>query len=258
MGAVLFLLCLLMLFLRGDLSLMIVARRGEAALAKAVSDGGRTMARKLYLLARILGGLRTDFRRFAGALPRVFMIVSNHQSIADIPALAICFPHHGLRYVAKRELGRGIPYISQILRVGKSALVSRTGNFGQGQEELAKLGALSREGICPVVFPEGTRSKTGRIQDFYTGAVRVILEKFPMPVLSVALDGGQSIATITRVLLHLRGATFRVKPLTLYPAPRGKKEITDLLATIRSEISEQVMRWRRGSLQNKKKPVPGA
>jgi 1-acyl-sn-glycerol-3-phosphate acyltransferase len=271
MGPVLFLLCLLMLFIRGDCALMITARRGEAAVMKAVSDGGRTMARKLYLLARILGGLRTDFRRFAGALPRVFMIVSNHQSIADIPALAICFPHHGLRYVAKRSLRRGIPYISQNLRVGRSALISRTGNFGQGQEELVKLGALSREGICPVVFPEGTRSRTGRINDFYTGAARVILERFPMPVLSVALDGGHSIATITKVLLHVRGATFRVKPLTLYPAPHGKKEITQLLETMKAEISDQVMKWRQGSLDaertrhpevtwhgDKKKPVPGA
>jgi 1-acyl-sn-glycerol-3-phosphate acyltransferase len=245
MGPVLFLLCLLMLFLRGDVSLMLTARRGEAAIMKAVSDGGRTMARKLYLLARILGGLRTDFRRFAGALPRVFMIVSNHQSIADIPALAICFPRHGLRYVAKKSLGRGIPYISQILRIGGSALISRTGNFGQGQEELLKMGALSREGICPVVFPEGTRSRTGRIQEFYTGAVRLILERYPMPVMSVALDGGQSIATITRVLLHLRRATFRVKPLTLYPAPHGKREITELLGKMKAEISDQVMKWRQ-------------
>jgi 1-acyl-sn-glycerol-3-phosphate acyltransferase len=249
MGAVLFLLVLLMLFIRGDVGLMITARQGEAAVMKSVSDGGRTMARKLYLLARLLGGLRTDFRRYPGPLPRVFMIVSNHQSIADIPALAICFPHHGLRYVAKRSLGRGIPYISQILRVGGSALVSRTGNFGQGRKELLKLGALSHQGICPVVFPEGTRSRTGRIGDFYAGAVRVILERYPMPVLSVAVDGGQSIATIVRVLLHMRGATYRVKPLTLHTAPHGKREITDLLGKLRSEISDQVMQWRRGAAE---------
>ena len=140
MGSVLFLLSLLMLFIRGDIALMITARRGEAAVMKSVSDGGRMMARKLFLLAKLLGGLRTDFRRFTGALPPVFMIVSNHQSIADIPALAICFPHHGLRYVAKRELGRGIPYISQNLRVGGSALISRTGKFDQGQKELREAG----------------------------------------------------------------------------------------------------------------------
>ena len=49
------------------------------------------------------------------------------------------------------------------------------------------------------------------MRDFFTGAVRVILERYPMPVLSVAVDGGHSIATIARVLLHLRGATYRVQ-----------------------------------------------
>ncbi len=246
MGSVFFLLSTLALFLRGDLHLMAARRRGRAALMAEVSNGQRALARKLFHLARLLAGLRTDFRRFTGVLPRVFMIVSNHQSLADIPAIATVFPRHGMRFVAKRELGRGIPYISQSLRLGESALVSRTKDFGQGQQALRRLAALTDEGICPVIFPEGTRSRSGRVREFYAGAVRVVLERHPIPVLSVAVDGGKKIATITRVLLHLRGTTFRVKPLTLYPAPRGKKEIIELLGKLKAEITGQVDRWHRG------------
>jgi 1-acyl-sn-glycerol-3-phosphate acyltransferase len=246
MGSVLFILSTLALFLRGDLELIAARRRGRAALMTEVSDGQRALARKLFHLAGLLAGLRTDFRRFAGALPRVFMIVSNHQSLADIPAIATVFPRHGVRFVAKRELGRGIPYVSRSLRLGESALVSRTRDFSRGQQALRKLAALSDEGICPVIFPEGTRSRSGRVQDFYNGAVRVVLERHPMPVLSVAVDGGHEIATITRVLLHLRGTTYRVKPLTLYPAPRGKKEIIELLGRLKAEITDQIGRWHRG------------
>jgi len=246
MGSVFFLLSLLGLFMRGGLVLISAARRGRAALMAEVSDGQRALARKLFYLAGLLAGLRTDFRRFTGALPRAFMIVSNHQSLADIPAIATVFPRHGVRFVAKLELGRGIPYVSRNLRLGGSALVSRTKDFGQGQRTLRKFAALSDEGICPVIFPEGTRSRSGRVQDFYAGAVRVVLERHPMPVLSVAVDGGHKIATITRVLLHARGTTFRVKPLTLYPAPHGKKEIMELLGKLKAEISGQVDRWHRG------------
>ncbi len=248
MGAVLFLFSILLLFVRGDVALLRAARRGQAAVMAQVSDGQRALARKVFFLAVFLGGLRTDFRRFPGVLPRVFMIVSNHQSLADIPAITLGLPHHGVRFVAKRELRRGIPYVSRSLRFGRSALVSRTRDFAEGQNELRKLAAVSREGICPMIFPEGTRSKTGRLQEFYSGAVRVILERHPMPVLSVAVDGGHSIATIPRLLLHLRGATYRVKPLTLHPAPHGKKEIMELLAKTRSEISDQVSSWRLADL----------
>jgi len=243
--AVFFLLCILLLFIRGDIRLLRARRRGPAAVMAEVSNGQRALARKVFSLAGLLGGLRTEFHRYTGELPRVFMIVSNHQSLADIPAVTLCFARHGVRFVAKRELGRGIPYVSQSLRVGMSALVSRTRDFGEGQEELRKLGALSAQGICPLIFPEGTRSKTGRIGEFYSGAVRVILERYPMPVLSVAVDGGQSIATIPRLLLRLRGATYRVQPLVLHPAPHGKKEIMALLGTLKTEISEQVARWRK-------------
>jgi 1-acyl-sn-glycerol-3-phosphate acyltransferase len=246
MGSILFLLCALALFARGDLALALASRRGRSAVMDEVSRGQRALARKLFFLAGLLGGLRTEFTRFPGPLPRVFLVVSNHQSLADIPALAQSFPHHGVRFVAKRELGRGILYVSRNLRKGESALLSRTSDFRAGQRELRRLGALSEEGICPAVFPEGTRSRSGRVQDFYNGAVRVILEGHPMPVLSVAVDGGHSIATITRLLTRLRGTTYRVKPLTLYPAPNGKREIIELLGKLKAEITGQVRRWRNG------------
>ncbi|HUJ76694.1 MAG TPA: lysophospholipid acyltransferase family protein [bacterium] len=245
MGAACFILVLLGLFVRGDLRLLAARRRGRQAVMSEVTYGQRVLARQLFFLAGLLGGLRRDFRRYGGALPRAFMIVSNHQSLADIPAIAQAFPHHAVRFVAKRELRRGIPYVSRSLRFGESALVSRTRDFSEGQQALRRFSDLSDEGICPVVFPEGTRSKSGKVKDFYSGAVRVVLERHPIPVLSVAVDGGHVISTMTRLLLRLRGTTYRVKPLTLHPAPHGKKEILELLGKLRAEISTQVEEWHR-------------
>lgn len=246
MGSVFFVLCVLALFLRGELRLILASwRGGRRAVMAEVSDGQRVLARQLFFLADLLGGMKRDFRTFPGTLPRAFLVVSNHQSLADIPAIAQAFPRHGVRFVAKRELGRGILYVSRNLRVGESALVSRTKDFSQGQEELKRFGGLSAEGICPVVFPEGTRSRSGKVQDFYSGAVRVILERYPMPVLSVALDGGYNIATITRLFTRLRGTTYRVQPMTLYPAPHGKREILELLGKLKAEITSQVEAWHR-------------
>lgn len=244
MGGVIVILCVLFIFVRGDLALLLVARFAPKKLMDHVSQGQRAIAEKLFWFARVLGGMRVDFERHTdGHLPPVFLIVSNHQSLADIPALAVVFPRHSLRFVAKKSLGIGIPYVSQNLRAGGSALISRTGDFRQGQRELRRFAGLARQGICPVIFPEGTRSRTGRVRDFFSGAVRIVLEQQPMPVLSVAVDGGYRISTVPKILLHLRGVRYRVKPLTLYPAPQGKKEIAELLATMKKEITRQVTSW---------------
>jgi 1-acyl-sn-glycerol-3-phosphate acyltransferase len=243
MGSGLLMLCVLLIFIRADLVLRRLRRR-PAQLMKQVSGYQPSISRKLFFLARILGGLRTDFSRYSGPLPRVFLVVSNHQSLADIPALALCFPRHALRFLAKKELAKGIPYVSTVLRMGGHGLISRTANYREGQQELKRFAGLTAQGICPVIFPEGTRSRTGRVRDFFAGGVRIILETAHIPVLSVAVDGGFRVSTMPKLLSRLRGTLYRVKPLTLYPAPSGKREITELLENIHGEISGQVRSWR--------------
>jgi 1-acyl-sn-glycerol-3-phosphate acyltransferase len=242
----LLILCALFILLRGGAWLRLVALFSPGDVMDFVSRYQPSIARKLFIVARIFGGLRREFESYPGTLPKTFLIVSNHQSLADIPALAIAFRGFGLRYVAKKELAKGLPYISPSLRMGRHALISRTGEYREGQESMRRLASLGRENICPVVFPEGTRSRDGKVKGFYAGALRVMLEREPLPVLSVAVDGGYRIATLPRLMLHARGVTFRVRPLTLYPAPHGKREINELLLRVEAEIRAQVSSWRAG------------
>jgi 1-acyl-sn-glycerol-3-phosphate acyltransferase len=244
MLAALVIVCVLAIFVRADVYLMLVSVFSPGSVMALVSRYQKTVSRRLFILARSVGGLRTEFEHFRGTLPPLFMVVSNHQSLVDIPALALAFPRNTVRYVSKKELGRGVPLVSRMLRVGQSALISRTGDYRRGHLELRRFAGLCRRGYCPVVFPEGTRSRTGRVKDFQAGAARIILEAEPMPVVSVAVDGGYSISKVWRLLTHLRGTWYRVKPLTLYPAPRGKKAIVELLGKMQAEISTQVDAWR--------------
>jgi 1-acyl-sn-glycerol-3-phosphate acyltransferase len=243
-AAALVLLCALFIFIRGGIILRLVAVFRPRELHAHVTRTSPVISRGLFRCARMIGGLHLQWERWRGPpLPPVFLLVSNHQSLIDIPALMACFPRHGLRFVAKKELGRGLPYISIALRKAHS-LISRTSDYRAGHEELVRFAELARSGICPVVFPEGTRSKTGFVNDFQAGAVRIILERVQLPVLSVAVDGGWKISRIHSLLAHMRGARLRVKPLTLYPAPKGKREIMGLLATIHEELAGQVLAWR--------------
>jgi 1-acyl-sn-glycerol-3-phosphate acyltransferase len=236
--------CILALFIRADIHIMLVARFSPASAMAVVTRYQQILSRRLFILARMIGGMKTEFEHYRGALPPVFMVVSNHQSLADIPALALAFPRNTVRYVSKKELGRGVPAVSRMLRVGQSALISRTSDYRRGHAELRRFAALCLQGYCPVVFPEGTRSRTGRVKDFQAGAARIILEAAPMPVLSVAVDGGYSISKVWKLLTNLRGTWYRVKPLSIYPAPQGKKAVVELLGKMQAEISTQVDAWR--------------
>jgi 1-acyl-sn-glycerol-3-phosphate acyltransferase len=242
MGVLILALGALGLLVRGAAILRFTALFRPRDVMRLVTRQQITIGRKLFFLAGF-AGLRTDFRRYAGALPRAFLVVSNHQSLADIAVLPQIMAKHQLRFVAKSQLKHGIPYVSLALRLGRHAVISRTSDYRAGRRTMTKLADLATEGICPTVFPEGRRSRTGEVQQFQGGAFRTILERTPLPVLSVAVDGGYRISNLTRLISNMRGTCYRAQPLTLYPAPRGKKEILDLLATVEKEITEQVRRW---------------
>jgi len=236
---------MLFLFLRSGLVLRVTARLRPASIMEFATRYQRKVSRLIFYFTGAFAGMRMGIEQFPGTLPPVMLIITNHQSLVDIPALAMAFPRHALRWVAKKELGRKIPYISANLRIGRHALISRTKDYREGHRELVRFAKLGEEGICPVVFPEGTRSRTGYVQGFHAGAVRIILETMRLPVLSVAVDGGYRIATVMKVLVHLRNTIYRIKPLTLFPPPRGKKEIADLLGKVEREIAGQILTWRK-------------
>ena len=201
--------------------------------------------RTLIAIVKIYADFRVIVEKaIAGKLPRQFMVLSNHQSLADIPVLAYVFSPRIVGFVAKSELARGLPSFSFALRKGKHALISRRGEFSSAHKELIKLAKYSREDVCPTVFPEGTRSRTGRVGSFHSAAVRTILNKVSMPVLSVALDGGLRIARIRGLLTNLRNCRYRVKFLSLYPPTNDRAEIRDIVRKSHEEISRQVKLWR--------------
>jgi len=246
MGMILTLLCLGFIFLVWDIRLRIsyclYGRKDYERFSQAQTLGARYIlaAVKTYAGFRLL--IEDALRK---RLPAQFMILSNHQSLADIPILAYVFSGNIVGFVAKRELRRGFPSVSIALRKGKHALISRRGDFAAARKELIKLARNAGQGVCPVVFPEGTRSRTGEVGKFHSAAVRTILEETRMPVVSVAVDGGHRIARFKGLIANLRNCIYRVKLLSLYAATTDKAKIKDIVDRSHREISGQVEKWRK-------------
>ena len=102
------------------------------------------------------------------------IFVSNHQSTFDIPPIGWFFRKHSPKFVAKIELGRGIPSVSYNLKYGGAALINRK-DPKQAITELVRFSKRIHEKKWgAIIFPEGTRSRDGSPKKFATNGLKVI------------------------------------------------------------------------------------
>jgi len=121
---------------------------------------------------------------------RPIIFVSNHQSMYDIPPLVWYFRAHHPKFVSKIELGKGIPSVSFNLRHGGSVLIDRK-DSKQALREISKLGTyIETHKRSAVIFPEGTRSKTGRPKKFQPTGLKILMKKSPSAlIVPISING---------------------------------------------------------------------
>lgn len=110
---------------------------------------------------------------------RPLIIVTNHQSMYDIPPIIWYMRKHHPKFVSKKELGKGIPSVSFNLRHGGSVLIDRK-DAKASLLEIGKLGAyIEKHNRAAVIFPEGTRSRDGHPKPFKPMGLKMLMKKAP-------------------------------------------------------------------------------
>ncbi len=105
------------------------------------------------------------------------IIVSNHQSMWDIPPISWYLRKYHPKFISKAELGKGIPGVSFNLKHGGSILIDRK-NPRQAIVEMVKFSKyLQKFKRSGVIFPEGTRSKTGVPKPFRRTGLQTLFRK---------------------------------------------------------------------------------
>lgn len=107
------------------------------------------------------------------------IIVANHQSMYDIPPLIWYLRKHHVKFISKKELGKGIPSVSYNLRHGGSVLIDRKDAVGsiKAIEDFAK--RIEKNKWAAVIFPEGTRSRDGKPKPFKTKGLLTMIKHAP-------------------------------------------------------------------------------
>ncbi len=113
------------------------------------------------------------------------IFASNHQSNYDIVAIINQTPRH-LHFIAKEELKK-VPFLGQYTAAMGMIYIDRK-NKKKAKESLIKAGELIRNGRDVVVFPEGTRSKDGKIHLFKRGAF-ILAKEGKVDIVPVAIKG---------------------------------------------------------------------
>ena len=115
---------------------------------------------------------------------RPLILVANHQSMFDIPPIVWYMRRHHPKFVSKIELGKGIPSVSYNLRHGGSVLINRK-DSKQAILEIAKLGRyVEAHNRTAVIFPEGTRSRTGHPKKFQPMGLKILIKNAPSALLA--------------------------------------------------------------------------
>jgi 1-acyl-sn-glycerol-3-phosphate acyltransferase len=119
--------------------------------------------------------------------PYIFM--SNHQGSYDIFALLGHLPFQ-FKWLAKKELF-SIPFFGWTMAAAGYISIDREGTR-ETVEAMNKAAQMIRDGTSVVIFPEGSRSSDGLIQEFKKGGFTLAI-KSKVPIVPIAITGSREI-----------------------------------------------------------------
>lgn len=179
-------------------------------------------------------------------LPEDFIIISNHQSLLDIPVFMKYFPGKEVRFIAKDALGRHVPLVSEMLRAQEHCLIPRKAKPMEAMRYISDFGkkVIERKQI-PILFPEGSRTRDGNVGKFFSAGFRQLTESTGLPVVVCALDGGWKLRDLRKLMTNLKHGCYRVKVLRVYEPPKTKEECNKILEESKLLMQQQIEYWRQ-------------
>jgi len=140
-------------------------------------------------------------------LGRPIIFVANHQSSFDIPPLIFFLRKFHGKFISKIELAKaGIPSISFNLVHGGAANIDRKDPKQSISEILKLANNMKTKNWSAFIFPEGTRTRDGKMKSFSVGGIATLLKKNPDAlIVPIAIRGSY---------LMVKYGSFPLRPFT--------------------------------------------
>lgn len=194
---------------------------------------GKYLVRNLFIVILKICGVRVEREGLENVDQNdKYLIVSNHQSVFDIPVIGAVLPLN-LRIFAKKELSR-IPIFGQLMVLYDFVFVNRN-NAREAVRDL-KRAAAKMEYYSFLVFPEGTRTKDGTVGKFKTGAFSLAFDS-GKKILPVALIGVDKIMKPGKLIVNK--GTVHIKTFEPVSIQEGESR-KDIAEKLHKTISDYV------------------
>lgn len=164
------------------------------------------------------------------------ILISNHQSMFDIPLISWYLRKLKPKFISKIELGSGIPSISFNLRNGENVLIDRK-NPKQSIPALSKFGKFIKEKrYAAVIFPEGTRSRDGLVKNFAPTGLKILFKTMPeVIIIPLAIHNSWKLLKFGNFPMGL-GVHLKLEVLSPEVYGADSKKLEDFIAGTRERM----------------------
>ena len=182
-------------------------------------------------LALTLAGIRYRVSGHGNIPPTAVVFCSNHASNVDPPVLFEAL-HPRLHILYKAELHK-FPIMGTVFDVGGFVAVDR-GDRDKAMASLTQGANSLRAGNSFLIFPEGTRSRTGELLPFKKGGFVMAIEA-QVPIVPVAISGARDAMRKGSPIVRPVHVSVRIgRPVPT--AGLGLEDRDELIRRVRGEV----------------------
>jgi 1-acyl-sn-glycerol-3-phosphate acyltransferase len=166
---------------------------------------------------------------------RPYVFMPNHASMVDIWVVFVAIPA-SFRFIAKKQLAQ-IPLFGWAMAAGRFIFIDRQ-NAASARRSMEEAARRIRAGQSVVIFPEGTRTRDGRLLPFKKGGFHLAMES-GADIVPVAIRGSREV--MPRGAALIRAGTVKLEvgePIPTAGLKNGDRDA--LIAKVRGRVAEML------------------